>query len=223
MDTITVILGYVIYGAQAITALWGLFCLIMVWRQLSQGRFANEEEQTEFVAHVEHALSQGDFNTAAAICEDDDRVLPQLITLAIANRHLGYTKVRHLVADRFQRDVLSQIEYRLSWVLTVIKTAPMLGLFGTVGGMMGAFDSLGSGDKIDPSALASNISLALVTTVIGLAVAIPLMLAVNSINVRIRKLEELVGLGVTQFLDALKPALEAAPTSRQAEMHEQGV
>jgi biopolymer transport protein ExbB/TolQ len=74
--------------------------------------------------------------------------------------------------------------------------------------MMGAFEELASGEKIDAANLAENISLALITTVIGLAIAIPLMLVVNAINVRVRKLEDLVGLGLTQFFEAFKPALE---------------
>ena len=52
--------------------------------------------------------------------------------------------------DRFQRDVMSDLEYRLSWVSTVIKSAPMIGLFGTVFGMMGAFKTLGQLKVLNP-------------------------------------------------------------------------
>lgn len=208
MDIITAVLGDGIYGAQAVVALLGAFYVVVIWRRLGQSRFRNEETQTEFMNQVQQSIAAGDFAGANDLCEGDRRVLPQLIQLAIDNRNLGYAKVRHLVSDRFQRDVLSDIDYRLSWVSTVIKTAPMLGLFGTVGGMMGAFEELASGEKIDAANLASNISLALITTVIGLAIAIPLMLIVNAINVRIRKLEDLVGLGLNQFYDVFKPALE---------------
>ena len=208
MDMLTEALGIGIYGAQALVALVGAFYVVVVWRRLAQSRFRSEEAQNEFMAQVQQSLSGGDFAGANELSEGDRRVLPQLIQLAIENRSLGYSKVRHLVADRFQRDVLADIEYRLSWVTTVIKSAPMLGLFGTVGGMMGAFEELASGEKIDAANLAENISLALITTVIGLAIAIPLMIIVNAINVRIRKLEDLVGLGLTQFFEAFKPALE---------------
>ncbi|MBL9080747.1 MAG: MotA/TolQ/ExbB proton channel family protein, partial [Planctomycetales bacterium] len=83
------------------------------------------------------------------------------------------------------------------------KTAPMLGLFGTVLGMMSAFGKLGSGGKVEASALAEDISLALITTAIGLAIAIPLSLAVASINIRIRKLEDSVNVGLSRILDSL--------------------
>jgi biopolymer transport protein ExbB/TolQ len=208
MDFVREVLGTGIYVAQALVALWGAFCVIVVWRRVSQARFRSEEAQEAFLAELQPSVAAGDFQGASDLCEGDGRSLPQLALLAIDNRNLGFSKVKHLVADRFQRDVLSDLEYRLSWVNTVIKSAPMLGLFGTVGGMMGAFDTLGAGSKIDPANLAGDISVALVTTVIGLAIAIPLMLVVAAINIRIRKLEDLVGAGLIDFFDVYKPALE---------------
>jgi biopolymer transport protein ExbB/TolQ len=116
-----------------------------------------------------------------------------------------------MLTDRFQRDVLADLEYRLSWVYTVIKTAPMVGLLGTVMGMMGAFSKLATGDKVNPTMLADDISLALITTACGLAIAIPLVLCTASINVRIRKLEDLVGTGMTRFLEVFKAIQSRLP------------
>ena len=76
------------------------------------------------------------------MCDGDRRAMPQLAMYAINNRELGYEKVRRRVGERFQQDVMSDIEHRLSWVTTVIKSAPMIGLLGTVMGMMGAFANL---------------------------------------------------------------------------------
>ena len=144
------------------------------------------------------------------LCDGDDRAMSQLALLAMANRQRGFAKVRTLVADRFQRDVLSDLEYRLSWVYTVIKSAPMVGLLGTVVGMMGAFAKLAAGDNVDPTLLANDISFALVTTACGLSIAIPLVLATASINVRIRKLEDLVASGMSRFLETFRSAMAAA-------------
>ncbi len=152
--------------------------------------------------------------------------MSQLALLAVSNRRLGYAKIRTLVADRFRRDVLADLEDRLSWVYTVIKAAPMVGLLGTVIGMMGAFGKLapqasgeaaaasemGAPASTDASDLAEHISLALRTTVCGLGIAIPLVFCTASINVRIRKLEDLVGIGLTRFLETFKIALANSPT-----------
>jgi biopolymer transport protein ExbB len=199
--------GASIYVGLALVALWGAFCVIIVWRRVAQARFRSEDEQDAFLEKVNGALDGGDLRMTAELCDGDDRVMPQLVLLAIANRRLGYAKVRAMLVDRFQRDVLADLEYRLSWVYTVIKSAPMLGLLGTVLGMMGAFEQLSVGDKVDPTALARNISFALITTACGLAIAIPLVLATASINVRIRKLEDLVSSGLTRFLESFRACL----------------
>ena len=120
---------------------------------------------------------------------------------------LGRTKVEQLVVDRFQRDVLADLEYRLSWVNTVIKSAPMLGLLGTVVGMMGAFLTLSTNENVDPTQLAGDINVALRTTACGLAIAIPLIIMMASVNVRLRKMEDLISSGLTRFLDSYKQAL----------------
>ncbi|OHB78712.1 MAG: biopolymer transporter ExbB [Planctomycetes bacterium RBG_16_64_12] len=217
MTAVTEIVGYVIYGALALIALWGAFCVVIVWRRIAQTRFRSEQEQSEFLDGLEQNLAAGDFDGALELCSGDNRAMPQLVMLALANRHVGYAKIRSLLSDRFQRDVLSDLEYRLTWVYTVIKSAPMLGLFGTVVGMMGAFSQLaaGRGETVDPALLADNISLALITTVCGLAIAIPLVLCTASINVRIRKLEDLVGSGSTRFLESFKTALERVSAAKR--------
>ncbi len=203
---LTNVIGNIIYVVLALIALWGLFCVTMVWRRVGTLRFRDENAQSEFLSQVEQLLSQGDFEGAARLCEEDPRAMPQLARLAILNRAMGPAQLRHFVAERFQRDVLSDLEYRLSWVQTVIKAAPMVGLLGTVMGMMGAFGKLAT-QQPDPKDLADDISIALITTALGLAIAIPLVLSLASINVRIRKMEDLVALGLTRFLDSLRAVL----------------
>ncbi|HIQ20084.1 MAG TPA: MotA/TolQ/ExbB proton channel family protein [Planctomycetes bacterium] len=204
LTVVTRIVGTVIYCALGLIALWGAFLVIMIWRRVAQSRFRNEEEQEEFLDELEQGLQAGDYAAVEELCEGDPRAVPALALLALANRKLGLAKMRTLLADRFQRDVLADLEYRLSWVYTVIKSAPMLGLLGTVMGMMGAFSQLAVGERVDPSQLADDISLALITTAIGLAIAIPLVLCTASINVRIRRMEDLVGAGIARLLEMLR-------------------
>jgi biopolymer transport protein ExbB/TolQ len=204
-----VVIGILMYVVLGLIALWGAFCVVMVWRRVAQIRFRDEETQSAFLDDVEEQLDAGDFDAVTELCDNDRRAMPQLAVLAVANRESGYSKVRHLVADRFQRDVLADLEYRLSSVYTVIKSAPMVGLLGTVVGMMGAFGKLGGGETVDPKDLATDIRVALVTTACGLAIAIPLVICTNSINVRIRKMEDLVGVGLIRFLEAFKSAIGA--------------
>ena len=205
-------LSYLIYLVLFLIALWGAFCVVIVWIRVKQKKFDTEEQQGLFLEAIEEPLSKGDYETASQICEGDRRAMCQLTQMAIDNRNLGYSKVKQLVADRFQRDVLADLENWLGWVYSVIKAAPMIGLLGTVMGMMGAFKKLAVPNTVpDPAELAKDIQFALITTACGLAIAIPLVLCTTSINIQIKKMEDLVSYGLNQFLEIFKEALIRHP------------
>ncbi|HUY87591.1 MAG TPA: MotA/TolQ/ExbB proton channel family protein [Pirellulales bacterium] len=200
--------GNSIYAFQAFDALWGAFCIIVAWRRLSQIRFKTETAQNEYLEQLDESLAVGDLESAVQLSEGDRRIVPQLVLMGIENRDLGYAKVKQLLADRFQRDVLAELEYRITWVVTMIKSAPMLGLLGTVLGMMAAFGKLAGQQKVDATHLAGDISLALLTTFVGLTIAIPLSLALASVQIRQRHMEDLAGEGIARFLEGFKPLVE---------------
>jgi biopolymer transport protein ExbB/TolQ len=116
-----------------------------------------------------------------------------------------------LIADSFQRDILNELDFNLNWVATMIKTAPMIGLLGTVMGMMGAFLKLSLSRTVQADQLASDIQLALITTACGLTIAVPLIVVTAAVNIRIRKLQEFVAHGLNQFLEIFKEALIRHP------------
>ncbi len=73
---------------------------------------------------------------------------------------------------------------------------------------MGAFKTLADpNQEINPALLAGDIQVALVTTASGLAIAIPLMILVANVNIRIAKMEDLIGSGMTRFNNAFKAGL----------------
>lgn len=203
-DFLFQLIGYVIYLALAAIALWGVFNLILVWRRVITVRFEDEVELDAFIEAIDEPISNKKYDDAIAVCGEDRRAMPQLALYAITNRSQGGDRVERQLAERFQLDVMSDIEYRLSWVSTVIKSAPMIGLLGTVLGMMGAFANLSSGTKVDTGQMAEDIMFALITTACGLAIAVPLLLAREGINVRIRKMEDLVTAGVSQVMEVLR-------------------
>lgn len=214
MEQIFTYLGYVIYLVMALIALWGAFCVVMVAARVRQKQFINEDQQTAFLEALEEPLAKGEYNTAIEVCDGDRRATCQLAELAINNRKLGFAKVKQLIADRFQRDVLQDLEYRLSWVYTVIKVAPMIGLLGTVLGMMAAFAKLAIPNaNVEVAKLAQDIQFALITTALGLTIAIPFVLCTAYINVQIKKMEDLVSYGVNQFLEIFREASIRFPKS----------
>jgi biopolymer transport protein ExbB/TolQ len=192
-----------VYVALALDALWGAYCAVVVLMRIGQKRFRTDRQQEEFLDQIDASLQKGDFDSVLMQCEGDRRAVPQLAALAVANRQLDVGQIQELLVDRFGRDVLADLEHRVGWINNVIKTAPMLGLLGTVLGMMAAFGKLAASQNVKPDQLAEDISFALITTAIGLAIAIPGTVCVASVNIRIRKLEDQVGAGMVRLLDSL--------------------
>ena len=199
-------LGDACYGFLAINFLWGLYHLILGFRRVNEMRFSSQDEQTEFMEEIMPPLRVANYAAVEQLCEDDTRALPQLVHMAVANRGVGHDQLRQLVTEVVQRDVLCDLEYRTSWVATVIKSGPLLGLFGTVLGMMAAFGRIGTGEKVQPSQIAGEISVALICTAMGLATAIPFNFMLASLNAKIRKFQDALGAGLVRVLDALKTA-----------------
>ncbi len=87
----------------------------------------------------------------------------------------------------FSREA-DRLEYRLSLLATVGSSAPYIGLFGTVWGVMHAFQALGDVQHATLSAVAPGISEALIATAIGLFAAIPAVIYYNRLSTRVDRL-----------------------------------
>ncbi len=194
-------MGDACYGFLALNFLWGLYNVIMGFRRVKELSFGDHEEQAEFVDEIVQMLQTGRFDAIEELTGDDSRALPQLIQLAVANRQLGYDQLRQVVMEILQRDVMGDLEYRTNWIATSIKCGPLLGLFGTVLGMMAAFGRIGTGEKVQPSQIAAEISIALICTAMGLGTAIPFNFMLNSLTTRIRTFQDALGAGLMRVLD----------------------
>lgn len=83
---------------------------------------------------------------------------------------------------------VTKLETNMSWLATVASVSPFIGLFGTVWGIIDAFEGLGNAGSASLRAVAPGISEALVTTAIGLAAAIPAAIFYNIFGTRIKEI-----------------------------------
>jgi biopolymer transport protein TolQ len=83
---------------------------------------------------------------------------------------------------------VSKLEMNMNWLATVASVSPFIGLFGTVWGIIDAFEGLGTAGSASLRAVAPGISEALVTTAIGLAAAIPAAIFYNVSGNRIKEM-----------------------------------
>ncbi len=197
-------LGDSTYIFLAINGFFGVYCVIMAWRRIRQLRFRSDEAETTFITEFQDLMKAGDLEGAVKLCDYDYRALPRLCLLMLANHDQTYRQIRQLAADSLQRHIIGDLEHRLSWIATVIKSGPLLGLFGTVLGMMAAFSRIGEGDKIQPSQIAEEISIALICTALGLVTAIPLGYILSSLTIKVRSLQESLGGGLVRVLEPFR-------------------
>jgi len=104
-----------------------------------------------------------------------DSPLGRIVTAGLLNRNRGRTMVKEGIEDT-GRHVIHQLERFLNTLGTIAAITPLLGLLGTVFGMIEVFTVLSTHGAGDAEILAGGISKALITTAAGLAVAIPSLL-----------------------------------------------
>jgi len=100
-----------------------------------------------------------------------------------------------------------RVEGGMNVIATVVALSPMLGLLGTVWGVLDAFAEMGAAGSANLATIAPSISAALVTTVVGLLIAIPGVIAFNAMNAKIRNItadmegfaDELIGRIACEF------------------------
>ncbi len=127
----------------------------------------------ELIDELEALLEEDEYQEALELCESEPNFLTNALAAGLPRLNEGYPKVSEAIEAAAGIEAV-KLQQKVSWMLFLSNVAPMLGLFGTVYGMIGAFKQIVAlGAKVTPRDLAGGISAALVTTFLGLLVAIP--------------------------------------------------
>ena len=203
----------VVIGTVSVLALTVI--LVKAWQFITLGigkRRRVERAMTRWRAgHVGDALAMAEARRA-----------PHMAVLAAAIRASTAPDTERVQADveRVAREGLANIGCGLRFLEVLAQIAPLLGLFGTVMGMIEAFQALeAAGGDADPATLAGGIWVALLTTVAGLAVAMPIMLILSWFDGRVDRERVLMESIATRILTA-EPADRATATAQDEETAE---
>jgi len=152
-------------------------CAIIIERFLYLRRISGDENK--LFVRIKASLLEGHYNEALSICDQNLSPFSTLLKIGIENRHQSEDVQRDILKDAAALEAPA-LEKGLSALGTISTISPLLGLLGTVTGTMSAFGVLGKfGAVSDPAALASGVSEALITTVGGLVVAVPVVIFYN--------------------------------------------
>jgi biopolymer transport protein ExbB len=149
----------------------------------------------ELVDGFDEKLNTKDFQGAYDLARADESLLGQVLSTGLAKLSGGYNKALEGMQEVGEEEAM-KLEHRLSYMALIGNLAPMMGLLGTVQGMIASFDVIAkSTSSPKPSELAVGISTAMTTTLVGLMLAIPAIAAYNILRNRVARL--LLEVGIT--------------------------
>jgi biopolymer transport protein ExbB len=163
---------YVVYLLLALTSLIGLTFMVERAWALRWGKVAPRQ----IADAVETCETAGDLEALRAVCQQRPSPLGRL--LLMASNHLDWPKSDNVEAlQTAARHEIVRLERGLVVLEIIVGIAPLLGLVGTIAGMMTVFSDVGQTGLNDAAKLAAGIALILRATLFGLLIAIPSLIA----------------------------------------------
>jgi biopolymer transport protein ExbB len=161
------------------------------------------------VQKVRQLLEAGQVTDKVIAALERDSPLGRVLAAGLANRH----RSREIMMERLEdtgRHVVHELERFLNALGTIASISPLLGLLGTVTGIIKAFNAINAGGMGDPRMLSGGISEALITTAAGLLVAIPALIAYRYLRGRVDR----IVIEMEKRTIELAEAVESAPVAQ---------
>ncbi len=148
------------------------FLIFYSWKETSRNKFFTPAQTRA----ASEALTAKDFEQSRSALESTNTLLARALAPAIAKLKNSREKAETLFIENLEAEEHSVSQW-VTYLNVVASVAPMIGLLGTVSGMISAFQTIGRGGMGRPELLAGDIGEALITTATGLVIGIPAMIA----------------------------------------------
>jgi biopolymer transport protein ExbB len=156
-----------------LTSIAGVMAIIYKFLSLGSNRVVPKSLAFQ-AAQLQPDSSEGQMDALIKEFRNGDSVLARLGNIVFKNRNKSRAEITQAVESSAREEVL-QLHAGISVLDTVITIAPLLGLIGTASGLVTIFQGLGNNS--DHLAIAAGIAEALTTTIFGLAIAVPCVIA----------------------------------------------
>jgi biopolymer transport protein ExbB len=153
-----------------------------LWYYLRAGRI-----NSRFLVEVKRLVRDGKVQEAVDFCEKNRGLVPEIVKAGLNASHLSRIDAEDTMESYKERSQ-NLLKARLGVFGTISFIAPLLGLLGTVLGIMRSFHDLALSGSGGPTIIAAGIAEALVTTVAGISVAVPSAIMYNYFTTRLRNL-----------------------------------
>jgi len=127
----------------------------------------------DMIDELEALLDEEHFQEAAELCQQEKNYLTRCVGAGLSKLGHPFETIQITVREMETEEAVKLFQ-KIGWLSLINATAPMMGLFGTVTGMFVTFGAIAAaGGSVSPAMLAQGIKMALITTIFGLSVAIP--------------------------------------------------
>jgi len=157
------------------------------------------------VAQIQTMFDERRFREALEFCQNDPSLVAGLVHAGLVEAANGYEAMENAISDAASERA-SRLYHKIEYLNLVGNVTPMIGLTGTIWGMMTAFGEIeAKGGKANPSDLAGGILIALVSTFSGLMAAIPALVSYGIFKGKVEQLTMESGLVAEELLANFKP------------------
>jgi biopolymer transport protein ExbB len=168
--------------------------------------WARQRRQPALVGDMFRLTEEGLFDAALARGAESRDAAVRMLLAGLASRKHGFVQGMEVAAA----EEVERQKRGLGILDTIITLSPLLGIFGTVTGIIRAFEFLSLKGVPDPQAVTSGIAEALITTAAGLTVALVTLIPYNAYVHRVERSAKILGQIGTQFEMAYKQGLDRA-------------
>lgn len=174
--------GLIIYPLFALLA-WGIAIIFIKAHQLRRARTINPQ----VIERVEQLLLNRKIPEATAYCKQHSAPMTRIVLAGVINYEKSESELKEILEEAGRQEV-PLIRSHLTALGTIASVAPLLGLLGTVIGMIDVFATLSRETTVNPTMLAGGISQALVTTAFGMVIAMPTLASYNYYITKVQNL-----------------------------------
>jgi biopolymer transport protein ExbB len=190
---------------------------VSVERTLAIRKAASDNDA--FIEDLRKRLNAADFEGALQLCDQTPGPVPQLLASGIRTRHLDNASIERAMEELALRQT-PLLHKRLGVLDTVITMAPLLGLLGTITGMIQSFNVVSTAGSSAPTAITGGVAEALIATAAGLTIAIMTLPVYNYLTERVKEIVADMEVRATQLLNILASLRGTGASLSEGTLHE---
>ncbi|GMV90782.1 MAG: biopolymer transporter ExbB [Candidatus Hydrogenedentota bacterium] len=185
----------IIVGLSVVAAIMAIYCFLTVTPR--------REVPAQFIKRAHNQIRAGDLRGAYQMCEDRDELIANVLRAGLKMHGHDRYVIQEAMESEGERGSAA-LWQKISYLNNIGTIAPLLGLLGTVWGMIGAFSAMALNDSEARSlVMAYNVAQAMITTAAGLMLAIPCMVMYYYLRGRVVKIVAEVEAQATEFIELL--------------------